>query len=266
MHASRASKLDTGKTFNAAVRIKNTGGTTLTNLYVQIQLPDFLVPIKATASKRALAGAPSPILQGEYIWFPKLTLAARKVLKIKMRIGVPHCQPVGTAQIKGIVYQLDANGLVTCSTLATPYTITVKGTNRGYKYANWDHGCVTPTPAPTSTFVQVGVDQRCLEARLLGSRRERELAEVERQAEEAKRELATSYTSNQCYQACGDYLGGGVPYFFNLDTAGNCYCCEECLAIYDPNFTVRRRCVCVCMYMPVGCEWLPLGSKQKRWW
>jgi hypothetical protein len=256
MRASRASKLYTGKTFYAAVGVKNTGVTALTNLYVQIQLPDFLVPIKATISKHASVGAPSPILQEEYIWFPKLTLAAKKALTVKMRIGVPHCQPAGTKQIKGIVYQLDANGLVICSTLATPYRINVIQKNLGFKYAKWDRGCVTPTPVPTSTFVQVGANQRCLEARLLGSRRERELAKGEWQAKEAERELANSYTSNQCYQACGDYLGATGQYFFNLDTAGNCYCCETCEPIYDPFFTVRRRyiCVCVCVSSSHVCQ------------
>ena len=57
--------------------------------------------------------------------------------------------------------------------------------------------------------------------------------------EQQDRDLANTYTPNQCYQACAAYLQiTTTPYYFNLDSSGQCYCCETCTAIYAPGFTV----------------------------
>ena len=253
MRASNVKRVIAGKTFTFSGSIKNTGYTQLDDLYFQIELPNYLVPIKATGSKQALAGGPGIKLENQYIWFRKMQLPGRKSLKIKATIGVKRCQPSGSVAIIGIAYQLNSNGQVLCSNQFTPYRVNiVRSTwnkNAGYSSTMWDDDdCTTPTPAPTTTFVSIGDDQRCLEARLLGSRRLEAVTATQEQ--EDGRELAiTTYTTNQCYQACGAYLQvTSLPYYFNVDSRGQCYCCETCLALYDPDFTVTTSCFLVCLF------------------
>lgn len=236
-----AKKVVAGKTFIWTESIKNTGSTKLNDLYFQVALPNFLVPVKATAPKLV-----NPLLQDQYVWFRKMQLPAHKTLKVKVTVGVKSCQPAGTVQIPGIAYQLDGTGQVVCSSETTPYTINVvrkksASSNKwgaSQKHASWDDDdCVTPAPDPTSPYNLIAENQRCVDAKLLGSRRRLEAAEQEEQEE---RELANTYTPNQCFQACGVYLQvTRTPYYFNLDRSRQCYCCIKCLGrIYDPDFKV----------------------------
>ena len=75
--------------------------------------------------------------------FAGLTLPSKKQLKITLRVGVPRCQALGKVAIGAAAYQLDGNGLVTCSTLATPGTVEVVKQPLKAKAAAWDAGtCV----------------------------------------------------------------------------------------------------------------------------
>jgi hypothetical protein len=254
-----AKQVVAGKTFTFTRSIKNTGSTQLKGLYFQLELPAYLVPIKATASKTALAGGPGILLEDQYVWFRKMQLPAHKTLRVKVKIGVQNCQPVGLVQIQGIAYQLESTDQVVCSKAMAPYAINVvrkPGWSKlaaKNKRATWDDdNCITPAPAPTSTYNLVAENRRCLEARLLGTRHRR-LETVEQQGH-GERRLAITYTPNQCYQACADYLQvTTTPYYFNVDSSGQCYCCKTCLAVYNPNFTVSL-------------VWLfsQKGSSQKR--
>jgi len=68
-----------------------------------------------------------------------MQLPVRKLLKIKVTIGVKKCQPPGRVAIKGIAYQLDSTGQVVCSNEITPNTIDVVSKNglkrRSKRYA-----------------------------------------------------------------------------------------------------------------------------------
>ena len=164
-----------------------------------------------------------------------MQLPARKLLKIKVTIGVKKCQPPGRVAIKGIAYQLDSTGQVVCSNEITSYTIDVVSKSDFKRRSIWDDDdCTTPAPLPTSPFILVGNNQRCMEARLLGTRRLETMVQ-----ESLDRELAYTYTPTQCYQACAAYLQVmTTPYYLNLDSSGQCYCCKTCTAIYAPDFTV----------------------------
>jgi hypothetical protein len=125
MHLYGARKLGTGSTFRAQARLKATGSTQLANIYFQIELPDFLVPIKGAVLGHSKGGASSPIIQGRRVVFPGLTLHAKKQLKITLRIGVPQCQALGEVAIASATLQRDVNDTVTCSNIATPSTVNV---------------------------------------------------------------------------------------------------------------------------------------------
>ena len=206
-------QLSTGKTFSVSVTVKNTGSSKLNNLYFQLELPNYLVAIKSVLSKQASLGSSEPLLEGRYVWFRKMNLAAHKSLRIKVKVGVPSCQPQGTVHIQGIAYQLGGGGGVAsdqilCSTVAAPSTINVRQpakwgsnskTTSKHTSVWWDDedGCTTPTPAPSSTYTLVGQNQRCLEAELLGSRRRRrELSQggggEEEEEEEEEEETTTT--------------------------------------------------------------------------
>jgi uncharacterized repeat protein (TIGR01451 family) len=89
-HATK--KVIAGKTFTYTQSIKNTGSTQLNNLYFQLQLPDFLVSVKATASK-FVKGSETLLFGKQYVWLRDMQLAARKTLKVRVTIGVKDCQP-----------------------------------------------------------------------------------------------------------------------------------------------------------------------------
>jgi len=238
MRASHAKNLIPGKSFTFTGSVKNTGSTELKDLYFQIELPDYLVPIKAVASKSTLAVGPGIELAKKYIWFRTMQIPARKFLKIKVTIGVKSCQPPGRVAIQGIAYQLNSTGQVVCSNEITSNTINVVGKSdlkRRYKrHAIWDdNDCTSPAPAPTSPYFLLGDNQRCLEARLIGTRRLETMVQ-----EEHDRDLASTYTPDQCNQACVEYLQVTIPIYFNLDSIGQCYCCATCTVIYAPGFTV----------------------------
>lgn len=231
-----ASKLVAGSTFVINGLVQNTGSTQLTGLFFQLQVPNFLEFLKASPANK---GKQPPTLAGSFISFPDLRLAARKKLKIKVKVGVPACQKVGSVQIQALAYQKDKNDQLTCITVATPYTVKVVGQKKSAwgKHAFTGNGCIVPTPSPSSSFSLVADNTRCLEAVPVFSRR-RILARQEEDKSQAEpgRKLV-SYTANECFAACGTYLGVN-PYYFNLDGSGNCFCCETCLKIYDPNWMV----------------------------
>ena len=265
VHASRAKNgVTAGKTFSFSTMLKNTGSTRLGNLYFQIELEGgYMVPVKTTGSKQTRRGSMAPLMDEQFIVFRKLTLPiGRKSLQFRVTIGVKSCQPSGTVQLNAVAYQLDADGDVTCSTTTNPYKVkVVRGSAKAQRASrqrgrsSWDDGsCVTPTPSPSvdPDYVTVGSNQRCLEARLLGTRdrrrRRRDLeqgqeqglvkSKVQKQKREGRR--LVTYTPDECYVACGADLQVPAPYYFNVDTSGNCYCCPTCLRIYDPNFTVSH--------------------------
>ena len=72
MRASHAKNSIAGKSFTFTGSIKNTGSTELKDLYFQLELPDYLVPIKAITSKSTLAGGPGIKLEKKYVWFRKM--------------------------------------------------------------------------------------------------------------------------------------------------------------------------------------------------
>jgi hypothetical protein len=167
MRASHAKNSIAGKSFTFTGSIKNTGSTELKDLYFQLELPEYLVPIKAIASKSTLAGGPGIKLEKKYVWFRKMQLPPRKFLKIKVTIGVKSCQSSARVAIEGIAYQLDSTGQVVCSNEITSSTIDVVGKSdfkrHSKRHAIWDDDdCTTPAPAPTSPFFLVGDNQRCL--------------------------------------------------------------------------------------------------------
>ena len=151
-HLHGARKLGTGSTFRAQARLKATGSTQLANIYFQIELPDFLVPIKSAVSGHIEGGASLPVIQGRRLLFPGLTLHAKKQLKITLRIGVRQCQALGKVAIAAPTYQLDVNGTVTCSNIATPSTVNVVKRAHKVKRAMWDReDCV---PCPRASWLQ----------------------------------------------------------------------------------------------------------------
>lgn len=247
LRASRAKGVIPGKTFTFSGSLQNTGGNRLDHLYLKIEMPEYLVPVKAMASKAASWEAPGTLVQESSVVFRKLVLPFRRKLKFKVIIGTKSCRPSGAVEIQGIAYRLDDADQITCTKLMTPYSVYVVRSAKGWtgrkqaKHASWDDGdCTTPTPAPSSDFEVVGQNTRCLEAKLLGSRR-RHLAvatEMKKKPEELQRRELPTYTADQCYEACGGYLGVPAPYYLNVDASGNCYCCETCRRVYDPNFTV----------------------------
>lgn len=93
----------------------------------------------------------------------------------------------------------------------------------------WE-GCPTPvpTPAPTAPFSVYGADQRTAEGeRVAQGRRSRTLIS------------ASPDEVQQCYVACSAFVGGQVPFFFDVeDVTGDCYCYRgECALIYARFFT-----------------------------
>ena len=143
MRLSGSHKLGPGSTFLAQATLKSTTSRKLTDLYFQFELPAFLVPIKGAVSGHARGGASPFTNQGRRVVFPGLTLFTKKWLKIKLRIGVPQCQALGTVAVGAATYQLDGNGLVTCSTVATPSAVEVVNKRHKVKRAPWDGGdCV----------------------------------------------------------------------------------------------------------------------------
>jgi hypothetical protein len=149
-------KVIAGKTFVFSQSIKNTGSTQLKDLYFQVELPAYLVPVKATAPK--FVKGSDTLLQGRKVLLRDMQLAARKTLKVRITIGVKGCQSAGNVQIQGSAYQLDSTDQVICSSDMTPYTISVVRKNSAsskkwgasQKHATWDDDdCTPPTPAPT---------------------------------------------------------------------------------------------------------------------
>ena len=237
--STHAKRINTGRTFTVSAKVTNTGSSTLNNIYVQLTLPDYLVPVKGSVSKFAHTDSSEPVLSGEFVWFRSLSLPAKKAIRIKAAVGVQACQPAGDVQIEGIAYQLDTNGGVLCSTMFNPPTINVvrssKTTNK--KLAKWDEeDCVTPTPAPSSVFDLQATSQRCLEAVPLARRR----LTAEKGKNEHRELVPGGMTSNQCFQACADFLSTTTPYYFNLSPTSDCYCCKTCFPIYDPNWKIYQ--------------------------
>ena len=146
----RANKLVAGSTFVINGLVQNTGSTQLTGLFFQLQVPNFLEPLKASSAKK---GNRPPTLAGSFVSFPDLRLAARKKLKFKMKIGVPACQEVGSVQIQALAYQTDDNDQLTCTTVATPYTVKVTGQKKSAlgKHVFTGNDCIVPTPSPSSS-------------------------------------------------------------------------------------------------------------------
>lgn len=60
--------------FTASAMIKNTGATTLTGLYLQLQLPDYMIPMAARSSAYATKNSPAPLLDGRYVYFRDMQL------------------------------------------------------------------------------------------------------------------------------------------------------------------------------------------------
>lgn len=203
MHLYGARKLVTGSIFRAQARLKATGSTQLANIYFQIELPDFLVPIKGAVK----GGTSSPIIQGRRVVFPGLTLHAKKQLKITLRIGVPQCQALGEIAIAAATYQLDVNGTVTCSNIATPSTVNVVKKAHKEKRAMWDgEDCV---PCPRLAYDQVG-------SKIIGTGYVRSPAVFQG--------AAVSFSDDGTILAVGAYADGndlGATWLFTRDPTGN---------------------------------------------
>jgi len=143
MRLSGSRKLRPGSTLVARATLKSTTSSTLVGLNFQFELPSYLIPIKGAVSRHASAGASPFTNQGGRAVFANLTLHAKKQLKVALRIGVPQCQALGPVAVGAAAYQLDDNGLVTCSTTATPATVEVVKQPHKAKRAAWDAGtCV----------------------------------------------------------------------------------------------------------------------------
>jgi hypothetical protein len=203
MHLYGARKLGTGSIFRAQARLKATGSTELVNIYFQIELPDFLVPIKGAVK----GGATSPIIQGRRVVFPGLTLHAKKQLKITLRIGVPQCQALGEVAIAAATYQLDVNGTVTCSNIVPSSTVSVVKKAHKEKRAMWDgKDCV---PCPRLVYNQVG-------SKIIGTGYARSPAVFQGSA--------VSVSNDGTILAVGAYADNndiGAIYLFTRDPTGN---------------------------------------------
>jgi hypothetical protein len=230
-----------GRKFAATASIKNTGATALDGLYLQFQFPDYMLPMAGRASAFATKNGAAPVIDGRYIYFREMRLPPRKHLRIKVTVGVPTCQAADKVQLQGLVYRLDAGGNILCTSTAAPATTTVAHKK---KIINSRHSivgnCTAPGPAPTQGYALIGTDTRCIQAEPLDPLNVRTLSE----AEEARgRHLmpTASPAELQCWACCGFKLNSVGPYFFNVATDGQCYCCAECDPLYAPDWTVRGR-------------------------
>lgn len=158
-----------------------------------------------------------------------MTLPARKLIRLTVKVGVPRCHPSGTVEIQALAYQLTGNGEeVVCSKDATP--LSIRMTCSPSPSPKWgQHGfagegdCTRPTPAPSSFFELLSDNERLLNAVPVpdNGRRSRGLQnEQSPEGETAPTDVTGSHrdlvvmTANQCFQACGDFLNSGLPYFF----------------------------------------------------
>jgi hypothetical protein len=87
-------------------------------------------------------------------------------------------------------------------------------------------------PAPSAPFFPFAANQGMAESQ-----------QVPLPGPARRRELVTSPTIvDQCYVACTAYVGGAVPFYFQVDEATNvCSCCSGiCTIIFSPAVTVRH--------------------------
>ena len=246
-----------GRTFTVSASIKNSRSASLSDFYFQLQLPDYLVPMTVRAAAIAGVKTNPPLLEGRFVRFRGLHLPAYKTIRIKLKAGVPACQSAGEVIVQGIAYKLsDGAANVTCSTITNPVLTTVvrksagSNTSSKGKRAAILGNCTRPTPS--APVVLLGENERCLQAvplPVVEARRFRSLVgEPEENKQElhketpSRRMLAMTKTSaaQACYACCGQYLGVAPPYYFNVNPDGLCYCCEDCMPIYSPLWTVRR--------------------------
>jgi hypothetical protein len=215
-----------GKAFNLTASIKNTGLTKLDDFYFQFQIPPFLVPVKAKASKSVAQGGPDPlIIRRGYVFFRAMSLPPRKGLKVLVTVGVKTCQPLGPVHIPSLAYQLNSTGWPTCLTQVPPTTVKI---TKAVKVRGGDGGassCTTPTPSPSHIYEPVGDGLRCLESVPV---------------ESLNSQLTPKpYSVGDCYAACGFALNT-LPFYFALDGSEHCYCSKTCTIIYAPDWTVSE--------------------------
>ncbi len=229
-----------GRKFTASASIRNTGTTALDDLYLQFQLPDYMLPMKARAPAFATKHGPAPLLEGRYVYFRNMRLPARKTLRVKVSVGVPTCQAAGSVQLKGLVYRLDENRNIACTHTATPAATTVARKKAIINRKNAIQGnCTAPPAPPTQGYTLLGSDTLCLQAEpleLLAPARALTASEEGR-----GRQLmpSASPAELQCWGCCGFALDATASYYFNVAADGQCYCCAECDPVYAPDWVVR---------------------------
>ncbi len=230
-----------GRKFTTSASIKNTGAATLNNFYFQLELPDFMLAKAARGSAFAMKkrAESSPLLDGRYVHFRNMSVAARKTLRIKVTAGVPTCQAAGSVQLQGMAYSLDDDGALTCSTAATPITTTVARKTAALKAKHAITGDCT-TPAPGTNYALLNTNTRCTESVPLESLEPGPIRALTAEEEARGRQLLLpgSPAELQCWQCCGKALDATGPYYFNLAADGQCYCCDTCTPVYVPDWTV----------------------------
>lgn len=196
-----------GKSVIVTARVANRGGQTLNDLNFQFRFPDYLTPLEA---KSFFSNAAPPSFYEQYVYTLGVTLPPGKAFKVRVKAGVPACQQPGAVAVDALAYVLDSLGAVACSTSPASKTLQVRPTKKnehsfGQSKRNVTYGqtCITPTPAPATTFELVAPLSRCLEAEQIPVTRLRHLAHGANQGTASSSDLQATSTISpvQCYDA-----------------------------------------------------------------
>ena len=95
-----------GSAFTVVAKVRNTGRTRLDNVGLVINVPiNALNESKAHPSfKRSEASNAAPVFNGQFVFWPKFSLAAGKGLTFKLRGKVDKCQEAGSYDVNAAVY------------------------------------------------------------------------------------------------------------------------------------------------------------------
>lgn len=198
----------------ALVTLANTRRTTLQDVALQVQLPDYLVP-KQTATlprlkKRSSAKGPL-VADVRYLYWTGLTLAPGKIRRFLVKAMVPGCQnTTAVLAVEASAYVTANDGTtVTCLTEADPSTFGVspalgrdRRINRHHKSSGGSDACTfvpPPPPIPADAgYSFYASSQRCAEAVLTPLRRTSAVEETMNSAYQRALSPTTNPTPNEC--------------------------------------------------------------------